>query len=269
MYGRGRHRRQPNRPLTRGISRVLIATAGSTGIALPLLGAGSAHAAGPVDAANKAAHSQASQQKSKSGAGSDLYKVADGDTLSSIARSEKVEGGWRKLYDANRDVIGDDPGLIRPGEKLTLDTDDGGAKPQGGRSGEAKDAPEAKESKESKKGADASSASSKEYPNNLDGWIREALDIMHKHDIPGSYDGIKRNIMRESGGDPDIVNNWDSNAAKGTPSKGLLQVIQPTFDQYHVEGTANDPTDPVANIVAACNYAAATYGSMDNVNGAY
>ncbi|MER7410808.1 phage tail tape measure protein, partial [Streptomyces sp. NPDC006990] len=28
-------------------------------------------------------------------------------------------------------------------------------------------------------------------------------------------------------------------------------------------------TDPVANIVAACNYAADRYGSMDNVDSAY
>ncbi|MDI6413714.1 phage tail tape measure protein, partial [Streptomyces albus] len=41
-----------------------------------------------------------------------------------------------------------------------------------------------------------------DYPDNLDGWIREAMSIMKKHGIPGSYDGIKRNIIRESGGDP-------------------------------------------------------------------
>ncbi|SCK24736.1 transglycosylase SLT domain-containing protein [Streptomyces sp. WMMB 322] len=109
----------------------------------------------------------------------------------------------------------------------------------------------------------------KTYPDNLDGWIREARDIMAKHNIPGSYDGIKRNIIRESGGDPNAVNNWDINAQKGTPSKGLLQTIQPTFDAYHVEGTSTNITDPVANIVAACNYAADRYGSMDNVNSAY
>ncbi|MFD8818789.1 transglycosylase SLT domain-containing protein, partial [Streptomyces sp. NPDC059627] len=62
---------------------------------------------------------------------------------------------------------------------------------------------------------------------------------------------------------------WDSNAAKGTPSKGLLQVIDPTFNAYHVAGTSFDIYDPVANITAACNYAAARYGSMDNVHGAY
>jgi SLT domain-containing protein len=107
------------------------------------------------------------------------------------------------------------------------------------------------------------------YPNNLDGWIREAMSIMKKHDIPGSYDGIKRNILRESSGNPRAINNWDINAQNGIPSKGLLQVIQPTFDAYHVPGTAKDLYDPVANIVAACNYAADRYGSMDNVNSAY
>ncbi|WP_338675724.1 transglycosylase SLT domain-containing protein [Streptomyces sp. SCSIO 30461] len=107
------------------------------------------------------------------------------------------------------------------------------------------------------------------YPNNLDGWIREALDIMKKHNIPGSYEGIHRNIMRESSGNPRAINNWDINAQNGIPSKGLLQIIKPTFDAYHVPGTAKDQYDPVANIVASCNYAADRYGSMDNVNSAY
>ena len=62
--------------------------------------------------------------------------------------------------------------------------------------------------------------------------------------IPGSYDGIKRNIIRESGGNPNAVNNWDINAQNGTPSKGLLQTIQPTFDAYHVEGTSNEHHRP-------------------------
>ncbi|WP_194852739.1 transglycosylase SLT domain-containing protein [Nocardia sp. SYP-A9097] len=107
------------------------------------------------------------------------------------------------------------------------------------------------------------------YPDNLDGWIRQALDIMSAHGIPGSYDGILRNVLRESSGDPQAINLYDSNAAMGIPSKGLLQVIDPTFNAYHVEGTPADVWDPVANIVAACNYAADRYGSMDNVNSAY
>ncbi|WP_039796499.1 transglycosylase SLT domain-containing protein [Nocardia araoensis] len=107
------------------------------------------------------------------------------------------------------------------------------------------------------------------YPDNLDGWIRQALDIMSANGIPGSYNGIYRNIMRESTGNPQAINLWDSNAAMGIPSKGLLQVIDPTFAAYHVAGTPFDIWDPVANIVAACNYAAHRYGSMDNVSSAY
>ncbi|MDG9720696.1 transglycosylase SLT domain-containing protein [Streptomyces sp. DH24] len=107
------------------------------------------------------------------------------------------------------------------------------------------------------------------YPDNLDGWIRQSLAVMAEHGIPGSYDGIYRNIMRESSGNQYAINNWDSNAAAGTPSKGLLQVIDPTFRAYHVPGTSFDPYDPVANITAACNYAAQRYGSIDNVFGAY
>ncbi|MEU0672330.1 transglycosylase SLT domain-containing protein [Streptomyces sp. NPDC006172] len=109
----------------------------------------------------------------------------------------------------------------------------------------------------------------KSYSNNLDGWIRESLAIMKKHGIPGSYSGIHRNVMRESSGNPMAINNWDINAINGIPSKGLLQVIPPTFAAYHVPGTSWNIYDPVANITAACNYAADKYGSMDNVDSAY
>ncbi|MEU1983860.1 transglycosylase SLT domain-containing protein [Nocardia sp. NPDC019395] len=107
------------------------------------------------------------------------------------------------------------------------------------------------------------------YADNLDGWIHNALQILGQRGIPASYEGIHRNAMRESGGNPRAINTWDSNAAAGIPSKGLMQVIDPTFTRYHVDGTSWDIYDPVANIAAACNYAAARYGSIDNVFGAY
>ncbi|WPW32766.1 transglycosylase SLT domain-containing protein [Streptomyces atratus] len=110
---------------------------------------------------------------------------------------------------------------------------------------------------------------SRGYANNLDGWIKESLAIMKAKGIPGTYEGLHRNIMRESSGNPNAQNNWDVNARNGIPSKGLLQVIQPTFNAYHVAGTAHDLTNPVANITAAANYAAHRYGSIDNVNSAY
>ncbi|PHQ52717.1 lytic transglycosylase [Streptomyces cinnamoneus] len=109
----------------------------------------------------------------------------------------------------------------------------------------------------------------KAYADNLDGWIRQSLDILHAKGVPASYEGIKRNIMRESTGNPRAINDWDVNAVNGVPSKGLLQIIDPTFKAYHVEGTSWDIWDPVANITASCNYAADKYGSMDNVNSAY
>ena len=117
--------------------------------------------------------------------------------------------------------------------------------------------------------ASRSAARKPVYANNLDGWIRQSLDIMKSKGIPGTYDGLHRNIMRESTGNPNAINGWDINAINGVPSKGLLQVIQPTFNAYHVPGTSWNIYDPVANITAAANYAADKYGSMDNVNGAY
>jgi transglycosylase-like protein with SLT domain len=120
-----------------------------------------------------------------------------------------------------------------------------------------------------KKATAAPKATVKHYSNNLDGWIKQSLDIMHKKGIPGTYEGIHRNIIRESSGNPKAINLWDINARNGIPSKGLLQVINPTFDRYHVAGTSHNIYDPVANITAACNYAADRYGTMDNVNSAY
>ncbi|WP_374773348.1 transglycosylase SLT domain-containing protein [Streptomyces sp. NBC_01310] len=127
----------------------------------------------------------------------------------------------------------------------------------------------AKKEREKKEAASRSAARTPVFANNLDGWIKEALFIMKKEGIPGTYAGIHKNIMRESSGNPMAINNWDINAQNGIPSKGLLQVILPTFKAYHVKGTKFDQYDPVANIVAACNYAADRYGSMDNVNSAY
>ncbi|WP_260462651.1 transglycosylase SLT domain-containing protein [Streptomyces sp. TRM72054] len=117
--------------------------------------------------------------------------------------------------------------------------------------------------------ADSYPGSVNTCPGSVDTWINQSLQVMQANGIPGSYDGICRNLMRESSGDPGATNMWDSNAQAGHPSKGLMQVIDPTFQQYHVDGTSDDIYDPVANIVAACNYAAHAYGSIDNVNSAY
>lgn len=73
------------------------------------------------------------------------------------------------------------------------------------------------------------------------------------------------NQMRtESNGNPKAINLWDPNAMKGTPSKGLMQVIDPTFRQYAMPGFNSNIYDPLSNILASIRYALATYGSLTN-----
>lgn len=54
----------------------------------------------------------------RTGAGTDPYVVRPGDTLSSIGRTHGES--WSALYRRNRTVIGHDPDLITPGQRLTL-----------------------------------------------------------------------------------------------------------------------------------------------------
>ncbi|EME8259572.1 tape measure protein [Enterococcus faecium] len=73
------------------------------------------------------------------------------------------------------------------------------------------------------------------------------------------------NQMRtESNGNPNAFNNWDINAKNGTPSKGLLQVIDPTFRQYAMPGFNSNIFDPLSNILASIRYALSRYGSLTN-----
>lgn len=146
---------------------------------------------------------------------------------------------------------------------------DAAAKKKAAADAAAKKAAQERAAKEAASRSAQRAPAKKTYANNLDGWIREALDIMKKKGIPGSYHGLHKNIIRESSGNPKAINLWDINAQNGIPSKGLLQVIPPTFNTYHVAGTPKDIWNPVSNITAAANYAADRYGSIDNVNSAY
>ncbi|MFI1931260.1 transglycosylase SLT domain-containing protein [Streptomyces sp. NPDC020330] len=281
MPAQGKHRRPQSPSLRRGLAAV---TTGGAVLALPVIGATSAFAAPAPAAAPQQAVASApvsAQANSVLRAAPAQHSVVAGETLSKIAREYSVSGGWEKLYEGNRKIVGENPDLIHPGIKLTLgikteassgDTAGKAAKasPSAARGAEA-DRADRSERVNAAPVAKAAPAAEKAvtYTNDLDGWIKESLAVMAEQGIPGTYEGIHRNIMRESSGNPAAINNWDSNAAKGTPSKGLLQVIDPTFQAYHVPGTSTDSYDPVANITAACNYAADRYGSIDNVFGAY
>ncbi|MFB7340050.1 transglycosylase SLT domain-containing protein [Streptomyces hydrogenans] len=296
MPAHGKHRRPRRRPVSRGLA---FAGTGGVALALPLVVPAAAGAAPLAETAAPAAavsaptvRAAAVPQAPAAPAATRAYTVVKGDSLSLIAHRKGIQGGWKSLYQSNKAAVGDNPSLIHPGLELTIRRD----------SAKAASAPEKTVRKSTAKPASTGSAerasrsaartatpavqtqapaqsrpaavqaaapAAARYGDNLDGWIRESLDVMARYGIPGSYDGILRNVMRESSGNPRAVNLWDSNAVKGTPSKGLLQVIDPTFSAYHVPGTSLDPYDPVANITAACNYAADRYGSIDNVNGAY
>jgi hypothetical protein len=60
-------------------------------------------------------------------------------------------------------------------------------------------------------------------------------------------------LHRESGGNPNALNDWDINWVNGTPSKGLAQVIDPTFQSFKDPGH-DDIWAPEDNLRASINY---------------
>ncbi|MEU6560589.1 DUF4226 domain-containing protein [Nocardia nova] len=100
-------------------------------------------------------------------------------------------------------------------------------------------------------------------------WIQQAMKVLQDAGYDTGRmdpDAIAMIIQHESGGNPSATNNWDSNAAKGTPSIGLMQTIGPTFNSHALPGHTNI-YDPVDNIVAGVRYAISRYGSVSNVPG--
>ncbi|MFF2851090.1 peptidoglycan DD-metalloendopeptidase family protein [Streptomyces sp. NPDC058001] len=126
MPAKGKHRRPKAQRLTRGIA---VAGTGGAALALPLIGATGAHAApgqaAPVAAEKSVALDQAAVKKAEAAKSAKTatvrtYAVKSGDYLSKIAQEQSVSGGWHKLYEDNREAVGDNPSLIHPGLKLTI-----------------------------------------------------------------------------------------------------------------------------------------------------
>jgi len=92
------------------------------------------------------------------------------------------------------------------------------------------------------------------------GVVLQALAMMGQ---PASLaDTTLRRMNQESGGNPNAINLWDSNAKAGHPSQGLMQTIQGTFQANHFPGTSWNILDPLANILASMRYAISRYGSL-------
>jgi len=101
-------------------------------------------------------------------------------------------------------------------------------------------------------------------------WTCEAFRVLAAHGAPRHLldpGAVAIIAQGESGGNPTAVNNWDSNAAAGTPSTGLMQTIAPTFQQYCLPGHCGSMLNPVDDIIAATRYADARYGGVANVPG--
>lgn len=95
-------------------------------------------------------------------------------------------------------------------------------------------------------------------------WRKIAIKALR---MEGQYSAANLNALlyqmeTESGGNPNAINLWDSNAAKGTPSKGLLQTIDSTFQAYARPGYNKNVYDPLSNILASIRYAVSRYGSL-------
>ncbi|MEV6606850.1 transglycosylase SLT domain-containing protein [Kutzneria sp. NPDC051319] len=100
-------------------------------------------------------------------------------------------------------------------------------------------------------------------------WIDEAMKILQENGVDTSKmseNDIWAIIQHESGGNPQAINLWDSNAKAGHPSKGLMQCIDSTFQSNKLPGH-DDIYNPVDNIIAGVRYSIARYGSVSNVPG--
>ncbi|WP_330458262.1 LysM peptidoglycan-binding domain-containing protein [Streptomyces sp. NBC_00820] len=76
-----------------------------------------------TQAASRSAARPAATVTTPSGAkvkkGDGEYKVVKGDTLGSIAQKHGVKGGWKKLFELNKDIVAN-ADLIYPGQQLHL-----------------------------------------------------------------------------------------------------------------------------------------------------
>lgn len=88
--------------------------------------------------------------------------------------------------------------------------------------------------------------------------IEQAMDLVGMDH--SKVNAVEALMAAESSGDPNAINNYDSNAQNGDPSRGLMQTIGATFNAYHVDGTSSNIYDPLANIAAALNYINSQYG---------
>jgi hypothetical protein len=99
-------------------------------------------------------------------------------------------------------------------------------------------------------------------------WKQDVDTGLQRNGLPTSLDNqVLHQMETESSGNPNAINNWDSNAKAGHPSQGLMQEIPSTFETHRLPGDADNIDDPQANIDSAIGYAKGTYGPSLMNNG--
>lgn len=100
-------------------------------------------------------------------------------------------------------------------------------------------------------------------------WARNGLT--HGGVFEPNEDNVRRTAEQaqiESGGNPKAANNWDINAIRGNPSKGLMQVIKTTWNANTTPGIGGFDAnwdDPVKSVAVASRYVASRYGKIANI----
>ncbi|PCF86398.1 phage tail tape measure protein [Staphylococcus intermedius] len=77
------------------------------------------------------------------------------------------------------------------------------------------------------------------YTNARNAILKAQAILGGRYRSPFITNEMLRVAKRESNYTSDAVNNWDINAQRGTPSKGMFQMIEPSFRAYAIRGHGN------------------------------
>ncbi|MGM0155361.1 hypothetical protein IGK30_003227 [Enterococcus sp. AZ178] len=113
-------------------------------------------------------------------------------------------------------------------------------------------------------GASGGAAVAGQYGSSVERWrstVNSALNKLGIYSLANANRTLYQ-MKTESNGNPNAINNWDINAKNGTPSKGLMQVIDPTFRAYARSPYNKNIWDPMSNILASMRYSLSRYGSL-------
>lgn len=113
-------------------------------------------------------------------------------------------------------------------------------------------------------GFTSSSSGGKYSTSGVEQWrnLAKTALLLTSQYTESNLNALLTQMKHESGGNARAINLWDSNAKKGIPSKGLMQVIDPTFRSYAMAPYNKDIYDPLSNMIASIRYTVSRYGSL-------